>query len=130
MSDVLFLITISIISICAITVIIYWLLNSNKRKSSHISYDRLDEASSNISKLDTIIETCVGSVNKKMVSNLKNGGIFMQSDKEEALHECKKMIYSMLKPETIEYIRNLDINTDAWIHTRIEYYVRKQKGSQ
>lgn len=127
MSDVLFYITAFMFITCIIATLICWLFNMKKRKSYNSLYSITDEALGNIEKLDTIIETCVGSVNNKMVASMKMATNFFQSDKEEALNECKNMVSTMTNSDTIEEIKTLGLDLDAWINARIEYFVRKQK---
>jgi len=127
MNYILIIIAISLFVICTFAILLYWLINLKQRKTFNQSFARFDEASENIAKLDAIIETCVGSVNSKMVSDLKKDSNFLQSDKEEAFNECKQMVYSMASPKNIEYMGSLGLNANAWINSRIEHFVRKQK---
>lgn len=128
MSDILLLIAAILLVTCTFVVLIYWLSNILKRRSFSSASFRTEEAFGSFSNLDTIIETCVGSVNNKMVSDMKRSRSFLQSDKEEALNECKKLVSSMANQDSVEYIRSLGLDPDAWINARIEYFVRKQKS--
>jgi len=130
MNDILFFIALSIFGICIISLLLYWKITSRRRNKCNACRARLDEASSNIIKLDTLIDTCVGSINQKMVSHLKKENSFAQSDKEEAFNECRKMIYSVSSSNELEELSYLGINMDAWINTRIEYFVRRQRSKQ
>lgn len=127
MSETLLIIALIISSLCVIVFFISLKLTSSKRQKLNNSCSRITEAESIISNLDVIIDTCVSSINQKMVSSLKEANSFVQSDKEEAFNECKKMVYSVASNKTIEALECLGMNAEGWINSRIEYFVRKHK---
>jgi hypothetical protein len=127
MSGILFIIAVTISCICVVVFLISLKISIYKCKKCKNSCSRIINAESSVSNLDTIIETCVTSINQKMVSTLKENNSFIQSDKEEAFNECKKMIYTMVSDKTIEALKCLGMDAEEWINTRIEYFVRKHK---
>jgi len=79
--------------------------------------------------LDYLIETCVLSTNQSFVEPLKQSGCFMQQDKEEAFQETLCKVNCMLNKQKLLYLNGYIGSIDEWISNKIEYHVRKCKGT-
>ena len=128
MNGILYTLAFVILGICILSALAFLWYTDKYRKNIKASCSKIDDAQSTLSNLDTIIETSVVSINQKMVSHLKENNSFMQSDKEEAFNECRKMVYQMAAPKALETLSCLGMDTEGWINARIEYFVRKHKS--
>ena len=129
MKELLLFLSVLVSCACVIIILVNLKISSNKRHKISTSCNIVSNAESTLSNLDIIIETCVVSINQKMVSTLKEINSFAQSDKEEAFNECQKMISTLTSNKTYEALNCLGIDSDGWIKARIEYFVRKHKST-
>lgn len=118
----------TIVIICAILLILAFgvrILSSLYKESRFVNNS--EKANEIINQLDETIRLSVMITNKSFVDKLKQSNSFLQQDKEEAFYEAKNRTLNLIDEEDLTLIQAYINDSDEWINSRIEYYVRLLK---
>lgn len=131
MSSTLINTILNIILIPVLPIITVYVVALLRKKTADIEAKiSSDTAKKYISIAENTIETCVTAVSQTYVETLKKDGTFDSAAQAEAFEMCKQRILSILSDEVKSSLSNLQGDINAYIDSKIEYYVNINKKAQ
>lgn len=121
----------TVVLIPILPIITGYLIALLKKKTADIESKINNEtANKYISIAESTIETCVTAVSQTFVETLKKNGTFDSASQAEAFEMCKQRIFSILSDEVKSTLSDLHGDLNAYIDSKIEFYVNINKKAQ
>ncbi|MEF2967778.1 hypothetical protein V3851_18265 [Paenibacillus sp. M1] len=78
---------------------------------------------------ENAIETAVVSVNQTFVDTMKKKGTFNEAAVAESFRMAKEKAAALIGQASMEIIAEVFADSEAWLDSKIEYYVNRTKRS-